>query len=207
MNLELAQRKVRSKNDMHRLLLVEGFVLPRPQSTICTVAFLRAVFDGDMYCPHLSACVHRPVLYPPPIKQLQEDLLGAIRTHCDDSTNDRIPAKSALYQVLLHKQADRDFLLAGLAALDGEHPVLQKNYRPPGRQTTIKQALTVADPDGYLQQMHDLPADRLVKRSTFQFLSKEDRLEQDIARGLARRIVEDERLEHKKNTLVSLRSQ
>jgi hypothetical protein len=171
---------------MYRLLAVEGVVLPRQQSAICTVDFLRRVFDGSMWCPHLSTSVHRPILNPPTIRDLQDMTIDALREHCSDEESDRVPAKLALLEVLENKVADRDFLLAVIATTDEQHPVLQKNYLPPRKLTRVAQALMVADPDGLLQTMQDLRPEQCAKRSSFQFLSKEDRLEKEIERCLAR---------------------
>lgn len=158
MNLESVKRKIRSKKDMHMLLLVEGVVLPRLQSTLCTGEFLRKVFEGSIWVPDLSNSVHRPVLYPPPLSQLQAEVMNIVKLHCEDHSNDRRDAKYELYQVLQSKQADRDFLLSVLTAIDNQHAILQKHYRPPGKPTRIAQSLMVGDPDGFLRDMLDLPA-------------------------------------------------
>ena len=69
-SIDALASKCKTKEQLHRACVQEGWWMPPNKSTLCTLKFLKDVVKGKCYCPMLGQIKFKICICPPSIDDL-----------------------------------------------------------------------------------------------------------------------------------------
>ena len=142
------------RKGLHAACVVNQYRVPDLKSTLCTREFLLKIKDGQIYNPKVTEMHRRQCLNPPPVQVLHDMLCSTIEENFALIPDDKRPMVAELRRQLIKGKADKKWYLDILAAMtEGTHEVFNRNYKPPPKVKPIDEGFTVANPDGFFDDL------------------------------------------------------
>ena len=131
--------KIRTTRDFYDALVCNDFHLPAFKSPIITVAFLKDVYNGVVYCPKKREIKAHTCVNPPDRKTCEDYLAQGILTAASQERDDEMRKSILVLREYIQKRpADREWLLDTLfLATTGSHAIFKKDYQPPKKQKFV----------------------------------------------------------------------
>ena len=136
------------ENWYNQLRLTKRLYLPKYQSPIITIDFLRHVKNGHIVLPTVDQLKPFVCVFPPSIKQLRETLVEVLSQPEFEQSR-----PGPLIECLEKRSADKEWLLSLLHFVDPEQCYFRKDYRPEGKKPEEKEMiLCVNNDDGFFTE-------------------------------------------------------
>ena len=107
-----------------------GWYMPSPKESICTLKFMMKVRKGKIWCPKQSEMRPRQIPEPPPRQELADAIHESIQEWIRNNKIDdeQKPKVAAFAKNVKKKLADSDWLQAMLFYCDPDHRFFSKGY-------------------------------------------------------------------------------
>lgn len=153
---------IRDRATFYDGMLRNGWVLPAPKQSLCTLDFMQRVRAGEIYCPRVEHIKRPPVCLTPPPK---ETLVEKIDIACANRMargEDTAALERLLERLLNKKAADTAFLVQVLHLVDENDEIFQRNYvyRRPLKPKAVATMPLMNNADGFYDNLPQLQSSR-----------------------------------------------
>ena len=174
---------MKNKGHLHSALVANNYFLPSKRAAFCTLKLMMEIFNGQAACPKITDITFRNVVNKPPVNLLVDIVTDAIEKN-RHYPNGEVAKQWKRLAVHIRKSFPEKYWLLGLLGLLNQgHAVFEKGYKPPpSREANQLAAPMVPNPDGFFDNLMELPKAELKKGCSISFLSKRERLENQLHR-------------------------